>query len=120
VALKSELMSLGMPAAQAQRLGFDPPANFVSAGSTKANATLLTANHAIVTTTGSGQGVILGDPFQMWFVQNSDGSNAIKVYPPAGNNFSGIAADTAISVPTSKSLFVDPGGPSGLTWDVSN
>lgn len=120
MALKSELMASGLSAALAQRLGFDPPANFTAAGSSQTTATLLTANHAIVTPTGASQGVIIGDAFQMWFIQNqSSGAQTISVYPPVGDTFSGLSLNAAISVPTGKAAFIEPGGPSGITWSVS-
>lgn len=121
MALKSELMALGMPAAQAHRLGFDPPANFTPAtGGQTGGATLLTANHALVTPTSTSQGVVLGDAFQMWFIQNvASGGQSITVYPPSGDSFSGLGTNTGITVPTGKALFIEPGGPTGITWSVS-
>lgn len=120
MALKSELMASGMSAALAQRLGFDPPTNFTSAGSSISNATILTANHAVVTNTGNNQGVQIGDAFQMWFIQNVvNSSNVLIAYPPTGDNFSGLSQNTGINIPAGKALFIEPGGPTGITWSVS-
>lgn len=120
MALKSELMACGMPGAQAHRLGFDPPTNFTAAGSNQGNATTLTANHAIVANTGNNQGAIIGDAIQMWFIQNvTNSTNVLIVYPPSGDNFSGLTTNTGINVPAGKALFIEPGGPTGITWSVS-
>jgi hypothetical protein len=116
VALKSELMASGMSAALAQKLGWDPPTNFSAAGSSQTTATLLTANHAVIN--GGSGGVIIGDAVQMWFVQNGLGGNLV-VYPPVGDNFSGLSVNTGITVPTTKALSIEPGGPTGITWGVS-
>jgi hypothetical protein len=110
-------MAMGMPAAQARVLGFDPPTNFTSAGNSQTTATLLTANHAVVTTT-TGQGAIIGDAQQMWYVQVVTGGN-LSVYPPVGGTFSGLTLNAAITVPGGKAIFIEPGGLSGITWSVS-
>lgn len=118
MALKSELMACGMHASLAKRLGFDPPAAFTAAGNSQGTATLLTSNHANVTTTGGSQGVILNDAEQQYFITTT-GGNTLSVYPPSGANFSSLSANTAISLPNGKSLFIEPGGTSGITWSVS-
>jgi hypothetical protein len=116
MALKSELMASGMPAAQARLIGFDPIAAFVSAGTTQLNATLLTANAAIVTATTSGQGVILADAQQIYYIFNNDATNAINVYPPVGANFVSKTVNTPISLPLGKSLDVYPAGSNGIQY----
>jgi hypothetical protein len=111
-------MAMGMPAAQARVLGFDPPTTFNAAGTVQGTATLLTANHAVITTASSNTGVILADAQQMYYIQTTGGQTA-KVYPPSGASFSGQTANTAISVPDGKALFIEPGGTTGITWSVS-
>lgn len=120
MALKSELMASGMSWELARMLGFDPPANFTPATGGQSGATLLTANHAIVTPTAGSQGVIIGDAQQMWFIQNvASGAQSISVFPPSGNSFSGLGNNTGITVPSGKALFIEPGGTTGITWSVS-
>lgn len=116
MALKSDLMATGMPAAQAKRLGFDPAATFAAAGSGQSSATTLTSNHAIVSS-GSG-GVIMADAEQMYFVQNGLGGN-LTVYPPVGGTFTGESQNAGLTVPTGKSVWIDPAGIGSITWSVS-
>lgn len=116
MALKSELMAAGMPASLAKRIGFDPAANFAAAGSSQTTATTLTANHAIVNS-GSG-GVIMGDVEQMFYIQNGLGGN-LTVYPPVGCTFTGQNQNAGLTVPTTKSLWIEPAGAGSITWSVS-
>ena len=116
MALKSELMAMGMPASLARVLGFDPPVNVTASGTTIGTATLLSGNHAIVSAGTSG--VQIGDAQQQWYIQNGLGGSVV-VYPPTGNNFSGLTSNTGITVPSNKALFIEPGGPTGITWAVS-
>lgn len=116
MALKTELQAAGMQWEAAKLLGWDSPTNFAAAGSSQTTATLLTANHGIVNS-GSG-GVIIGDAQQQWFVQNSSGGG-ITVYPPSGASFSGLSQNAGISVSNTKSLYILPGGTTGITWFVS-
>lgn len=116
MALKTELEASGMPWELAKLLGFDPPANVAAAGSGQSSATALTGNHAVVNS-GSG-GVIIGDAQQQWFVQNSSGGS-VTVYPPSGASFSGLGTNAGISVSNTKSLYMLPGGTTGITWEVS-
>jgi len=121
VALKSELMAAGMPAAQANRLGWDPPTVFTPAtGGQTGGATLLTANHAIVEPTAGSQGVLLADAQQMYFIYNSGAvsSQTITVYPPLGASFTGKTANTGLTVATTVTVWIEPGGPSGIPWSL--
>lgn len=83
MALKSELMAAGMPAAMASKVGFDPLTNFAPAGSTQAAATLLSANFANLTTASAG-GVIINERHAKTLIINSSG-NTQTVYPPVGS-----------------------------------
>lgn len=116
MALKSELMAMGMPASLAKRIGFDAAVNFAAAGSGQTTATVLTSNHAIVNS-GSG-GVIMGDAEQMFYVQNALGGN-LTVYPPVGGTFTGQSQNAGLTVPTTKSLWIEPAGIGSITWSVS-
>jgi hypothetical protein len=118
VALKSELMALGMQASLAKRLGFDPPANFTAAGTAQIGATVLTSNHAIVATSGGATAVVMADVEQMYFITLTTSTSAL-VFPPSGANFTGLSANASITVPQNKSLFIEPAGSSGIAWSVS-
>lgn len=117
MALKSELMALGMPAALAHRLGFDPASTATAAGTTQGTATALAANNVSVTVGADNAGVILPDTEQRYLLY-ADG-HTLKVYPPSGANFIGIAQNTAISVPTTKTVLIEGAGTAGIAWVVS-
>lgn len=118
MALKSELMALGMNAGLAKRIGFDPPTAFTANLTVQATATTLTANHANVTTSGGNTAVVMADAEQMYFITTTGGQTML-VFPPSGGTFSGKTLNASISVPDGKSVWIEPAGPSGITWAVS-
>lgn len=87
-----------------------------AAGSTRTDATAIAAlNKAIIfTTVGSGQGAVLpATAANQWaFVQNNQGSNALKLYANGSETINGTAGSTGISIPANKSalLFVPAAG----------
>ncbi len=98
MSLSSELMAAGMPAGQANPLGFDTPQTGVSAaGSSQTTATQLVADAAIVSTVSAGQGVILPNRTGEFVVTNSSGTN-LTVYPPVGSTFAGSALNAGRTV----------------------
>lgn len=69
------------------------------AGSTQATATQALAEHVQVTAATANQGVILqpGNAMEMRTVANATAA-AIRVYPPVGASFNGLAANTHVTL----------------------
>ncbi len=118
MALKSELMAVGMAASLAKRIGFDPPAAFTANLTVQGTATLLTSNNANVTTSGGNTAVILNSGEERYYITTTGGQTML-VYPPSGMNFNGVSANGSISVPNGKAVLIDPAGPAGLSWIIS-
>ncbi len=114
MALKSELMAVGMPASQANRLGYEPVANVTAAGTTQATATLLTVNNANVTTPTVGAGVQVGAE-QKYFIYNV-GTNVLSVYPVTGGAFSGLGTNVALTIAAGATLLLEGAGLTGAAW----
>lgn len=104
MALKSELMATGMPAAQAREIGFDPVTTYSAAGTTQATATSLSANFANVTTVAANSGVIITGR-GMQFILNS-GANVLTVYPPVGAKFNAGATNAGVQVAPGKNVLI--------------
>ena len=96
MALKSELMAVGMPAMQANRIGLDAATAFTAAGTTQGTATVLTANNANVTTSSIGAGVITGSE-QMYTIYNA-GPNVLTIYPAVGGTFAGLVLNQGFQI----------------------
>lgn len=114
MALKSELMAAGMPAAMASKVGFDVAASTIAAaGSTQITATPLVSNFSIVASGGAG-GVIITEKHAPTAVAVTAGAGgSITVYPPVGGTINGAAINTGLVVAVSKQcLFI----PAGLNW----
>ena len=80
-----------------------------AAGSTQGTATALTVDENVVTTTGSGQGVVLptaASPYGRSITIFNRGANALLVYPASGAAIDGAAANAGISVPVNSILTV--------------
>lgn len=104
-------MGAGVPATQAQVTVGKPVLNLTAAGTTQANAAAVSADISVYSTVASGTGVRLplanatnsvalaGD---IYVVVNAQATNALLVYPPLGGNFVGVAVNTAVSVPATK------------------
>lgn len=107
MALKSDFMALGIAAAVAAKLGFDPLTVFAAAGSSQATATTLTANNSNITS-GTG-GVIIGLPNETNLIMNNSGSN-ITVYPPVGGTINGGTLNAGFTLTSAKSLRIDAAG----------
>jgi len=99
----ADLMGVGMPGAQANRLG-NTPTTQAGAGTAAAGATLIQGHLTNATTASSQTAFIfnaaasLGAPF--WFF-NSSATTAL-VYPPSGGNFNGGTTDASFSVAQNK------------------
>lgn len=107
--LKSELMSAGMPAAQANRLGQDPASVPLTAtGSTQGTALALVSDFSIFGTVAASTGAILGSRGTTIVVNN--GANTLTLYPPVGGNINGGTLNAGISVPAGKSAIAVSNG----------
>lgn len=110
MSLTQELMAAGMPAAQANPLGFDTPQTGVSAaGNSQATATQLVADAAIVSTVSASQGVILPNRSGEFVVTNSN-VTALTVYPPVGSSFAGLSANAPKTVNQNQTLWAVTAG----------
>lgn len=106
--VKRNAMGAGTPAGQANTLIGGVALTFTATGSTQAGASLLgLGSNTIVTTGGSGTGVILppgngaGDSLFAgdWVrVANFVSGNAILVYPPLGGKINNGTTNAALSV----------------------
>ncbi len=106
MALKTELMSLGMPAGQANRLGQDAVATVAGAGTTQATGTALTSNFTIVSTAPASSGVVAKSTSDGPQLIYNGGANTLKVYGNGTETINGIAGSTGVSVPTLKSVLL--------------
>lgn len=112
--LKSELMTAGMPAAQANRLGQDPAsAPLTATGSTQGTALALVSNFSLFGTVAASTGAIVPERGQ-YFVANN-GANTLTLYPIVGGNINGGTLNAGISIPAGKSAM---GWSNGLTAGV--
>lgn len=112
--LKSELMSAGMPGAQANRLGFDTPNTGLTAtGSTQGGALALTSNFSVFGTVAASTGAIL--PSRGTGMVVNGGASTLTLYPPVGGNINGGTLNAGISIPAGKSAIFDS---AGLTFGV--
>lgn len=116
MALKSELMAVGMPREQANRLGFEPATSFTAAGTTQGTATTLTANNANVTTpSSSAAGVIVGSADQKYMIYNA-GPAVLNIYPVSGGQFTGLAANISLQLAVNNAILLEGGGLTGMVW----
>jgi hypothetical protein len=104
-------MGTSVPAAQAQATVGKPALGLSAAGANQAAATAVVNDISVYSTVGSGTGVRLpaqnatsmsalaGD---IYVIVNSQGTNALLVYPPVGGNISNAGVNTAVSVPANK------------------
>lgn len=112
--LKSELMSAGLPAAAANRLGQDPAsAPLTATGSTQLTALALVSDFSIFGTVAASTGAILGARGDTFVVNN--GANTLTLYPPVGGNINGGTLNAGISIPAGKSAYAQS---NGLTFGV--
>lgn len=101
----SEIIATDVPPAVAQILTLVGANSISAAGSAQGDATALTADLNIVTTTALSSGVRLpatknttnGQSKHLIMVSNR-GANTLSVYPATGESINALAANTAISV----------------------
>lgn len=105
-----------------------------AAGSSKTDAALVLHPANKLTTSGSGKGVILPPgpgavyytsndrycPYRTgtWTFRNTDGTNAVKIYPPAGKQIDDAGADVAFSLALHKSVMLIADGESGNFYSI--
>lgn len=108
MATKAELMAVGMPASQANRLGYDTFTAVTSAGSTQLTATVAAGNASKVTCAIGGSGMRLNSSEQQGLVYNI-GPQVLTVYPIVGGTINGLAINAGIQLAAGKSatLFAD-------------
>lgn len=103
MALTSELTGLGMPPAQAGKVGHNVS---TLAGATTAQATAtLIQNSVTLATTSSGQTAFVlpssASLLKEFYVYNQSATTAL-VFPPSGGNFNGGTTDASVSVAQGK------------------
>ena len=101
MATAADVMKGGFSAGQAKALNGQTNLTVSAAGTTSATATTLTASNNLITTCGSGAGVILpaaeiNDEIWVW---NGTGTNTLSVYPDSGSTINQLAADVPGNVP---------------------
>lgn len=103
----AKLSTSGLSAVASTAINGDAATGLTAAGTTQATALLLPAANNFVATAAASSGVILppGSPGDEVFIYNG-GANALAVYPPVGATLNNLAANTAVSVPTLKSVHV--------------
>lgn len=104
MALATDLMGLGMPPEQANRLGFSSFTTVVAAGTAQGTATAIApfVNLVNATTATSQAGVILSNSYDLdmpYVIYNAGPAVALSVYPPTSGLFNGGTANAAIVVP---------------------
>ena len=115
MATPERLMATGMPAGQAQVLGFTQATGLTAAGTNQGNALDISATDInVFTTVAAGTGARLasaeGQPLQCVY---NGGVSALLVYPAGTETINALGASTAISVPAGKSAVFFPGR---LSW----
>lgn len=98
-----ELIGAGVPVLQCELLGDDQTEALTATGSTRADALALTLSVSIVTTAGSGTGVVL--PAAATQLQNEFrilnlGANTLSVYAAGSDTINAVAGTTAFSILT--------------------
>lgn len=105
MARNTNLVGIGFAEEQARRLGEPPNIAITAAGTTSADATVLSAQSKLVTMTATGSDGIrfsTNMPLQeLHYVYNSSGSTG-KVYPPTGGALNGGSTDAGLSLATLK------------------
>ncbi len=118
MALALELIGVGMPPAQARRLGGDNNLTVAAAASTTATgATALTASNSLITTSGASTNSVLlpsAERGAMFMVQVASGQTTVNIYPQAGETIidegaQGAAGAVATLAASKAALFISAG-----------
>jgi len=105
MAYSSEIMLGGFSAGSARALQGQTETGISAAGTTTTDATVLTASANVLSTVAASSGVRLTDgEINDSVVIYNGGANACAVYPPTGDSFNQLSANTAIALPTVTAL----------------
>jgi len=113
MSLKTELMSGGIPAAPAGRIGFDPIANVTPGGSTQADAVELVSNFSNLAT-GTG-GVIITQTHAEHLIINNSGAT-ITIYPPVGSFMNNGSVNAGVTLTNTSRMLIKEAGPQFVTF----
>jgi hypothetical protein len=118
MAAAEDLMSAGLPAGLAKRIGLEVPiTGLVATGATQGTALVLASNFSIFGTVAANTGCIVsGDKDSVVY---NGGASPLTVYPPLGFNFSGLAANVGIAVPANKGALFIPARNSTIAAIIS-
>lgn len=99
MAYAREIMQGGFSAGSAKALGGQAKSTISAAGTVVGDSTALTASINFLSTVAAGTGVQvadgeLGDSVIIY----NGGANAVKIYPPTGDNFNQLAVNSSISL----------------------
>ncbi len=103
----NQMATSGLSAVAAQSINGNSATALIAAGTTQATAASLPAANNFIGTAAASSGVILppGNPGDEIFIYNG-GANAVTVYPPVGGALNNLAANTGVSVATTKSVYI--------------
>jgi hypothetical protein len=119
MAIASQMMALGIAAEASKAIGGTVAVGLTATGSTQVTALLLPAAINAIATAAAATGVILpsnstnGDQLAIY----NGGANTVNVYPPVGGTINNLAANTAVTIATTKAADLFCIGP--LTWFVN-
>lgn len=107
MALSTNLVGVGIAPEAARRLGEGTILAVTAAGTTTADATVLSAQTKVANMTASGSDGIRFNtnmPLnELHYIYNSSGSTG-KFYPPTGGNLNGGSTDAGVSLTTLKTV----------------
>lgn len=101
------LVGVGMPPAQASRIGHTV-STLAGVGTAQAGAAAISQNVTILTTAGGATAFVLPAAIAgagPLYLYNSTSTSAL-VYPGSGKTFNGGSADAALTLPTLRSLTI--------------
>lgn len=107
MALKQELMAGGLASSLASKIGFDPLANIVAAGSGQASATTMVGNFVNIAS-GTG-GILISERHSMNLIINASGST-ITIYPPVGCFMNNGSVNAGVTLANGARMLVAPAG----------
>lgn len=112
---RAKLTGSGVPPLAAITIGGGVTSNITATGTTQGTAQLVTDDVNVVTTTGSGAGVILRGDLGQGDSQDvvNIGSNGLAVYPPTGGKINNGTLNASITLNQNKAGTF-------RTWDGSN
>jgi hypothetical protein len=113
MALKTELMAGGIPAAPASRIGFDLLANITATGAGQSTAAPLVSNFSNISA-GTG-GVIIAQTHAEHLILNNSGST-ITIYPPIGSFMNNGSVNAGVTLTTTSRMLIKEAGQQFVTF----